>query len=128
VPNGRALDDRAVETERRRVGKWTIIYDPLKLWPEEASFTKEEGELMLEGGCLAPGTVLHIREVDRYYFVSYKNPLEWYNRLNSDNWEDMPPADLKQAQQRELNRVLMQSRKEQLRRKANERQMESHRA
>ena len=117
MTGSRALDDRTAEKFRRRTGKWTIIYDPLKLWPEKASFTKEEGELMLEGGCLAPGTVLHIREVDRYYFVSYKNPLEWYNRLNSDDWEDMPAANLKEAQHRELNRVLMQSRKEQLRRK-----------
>jgi len=109
------MDDK----ERRRVGKWTIIYDPLQLWPEEASFTKEEGELMLEGGCLAPGTVLHIREMDSYYFVSYKNPLEWYRRVDGDNWEDMPAADLKQARGSQLNRVLMQSRKEQLRRRAN---------
>jgi len=108
------MDDK----ERRRVGKWTIIYDPLRLWPEEASFTKEEGELMLEGGCLAPGTVLHIREMDSYYFVSYKNPVEWYNRLDSDDWEDMPPADLKQARGSQLNRVLMQSRKMRLRMRA----------
>jgi len=119
MTNSHALDDRTAEKFRRRTGKWTIIYDPLKLWPEKASFTKEEGQRMLEGGCLAPGTVLYIREMESYYFVSYKNPVEWYNRLDSDNWEDMPPADLKQARHRELNRVLMQSRKEQLRRKAN---------